>query len=54
MREQLNYKHLHYFWMVARSGGVGKAGEQLNVTPQAISTQIRPGRHPVAPRRPQA
>lgn len=39
--KQLNYKHLHYFWMVARSGGVGRAGEQLHVTPQSISTQMR-------------
>lgn len=37
----LNYKHLHYFWVVARSGGVAKAGERLHVTPQSISTQIR-------------
>ncbi len=38
---QLNYKHLHYFWMVAKSGGVIHAGEKLHVTPQSISTQIR-------------
>lgn len=37
----LNYKHLHYFWMIARCGGVAKAGEQLHVTPQSISAQIR-------------
>jgi LysR family transcriptional regulator, transcriptional activator of nhaA len=41
MAQQLNYKHLHYFWVVAKSGGVTHAGEQLNVTPQAISTQMR-------------
>jgi LysR family transcriptional regulator, transcriptional activator of nhaA len=39
--QHLNYKHLHYFWVVAKSGGVGKAGEQLHVTPQSISTQMR-------------
>ena len=39
--QNLNYKHLHYFWVVAKSGGVGKAGEQLHVTPQSISGQIR-------------
>jgi len=39
--DQLNYKHLHYFWMVAKSGGVAKAGERLHVTPQSISGQIR-------------
>lgn len=36
-----NYKHLYYFWVIARSGGVAKAGEQLQLTPQAMSTQIR-------------
>ena len=39
--QQLNYKHLHYFWVVTRSGGVTKAGEQLHVTPQSISGQMR-------------
>lgn len=39
--ENLNYKHLHYFWVIAKSGGVAKAGEKLHVTPQALSTQIR-------------
>lgn len=39
--QHLNYKHLHYFWVVARSGGVAKAGEQLHVTPQSISGQMR-------------
>lgn len=41
MLQNLNYKHLHYFWVVAKSGGVAKAGEQLHVTPQSISGQIR-------------
>ena len=39
--ENINYKHLHYFWMIAKCGGVAKAGERLHVTPQSISTQIR-------------
>lgn len=39
--DKLNYKHLHYFWVIVKSGGVAKAGEQLHVTPQALSTQIR-------------
>ena len=39
--ENINYKHLHYFWMIAKCGGVAKAGEHLHVTPQSISTQIR-------------
>jgi LysR family transcriptional regulator, transcriptional activator of nhaA len=39
--QHLNYKHLHYFWVIARSGGVAKAGERLHITPQAISGQMR-------------
>lgn len=37
----MNYKHLHYFWTVARLGGVVKASEHLHVTPQTISGQIQ-------------
>lgn len=36
----LNYKHLRYFWMVARSGSIAKAAEQLHLTPQSISGQL--------------
>ncbi len=37
----VNYKHLHYFWAVAHAGGIVKAGEQLHVTSQTLSTQIK-------------
>ncbi len=37
----MNYKHLLYFWTVARLGGVVKAGEHLHVTPQTVSGQIQ-------------
>lgn len=36
----LNYKHLHYFWVVAKAGSIARASEQLNLTPQTISGQI--------------
>ena len=36
----MNFKHLHYFWQVAKAGGVARAGEQLHLTPQTISGQI--------------
>ncbi len=36
----INYKHLRYFWMVAKEGGVARAGERLNLTPQTISGQL--------------
>ena len=37
----MNYKHLHYFWTVVRAGGVVSASEQLHLTPQTLSSQIR-------------
>jgi len=37
---QLNFKHLRYFWAVARSGSIARASEQLHVTPQSISGQL--------------
>ena len=37
----LNYKHLRYFWAVAKSGSIVRAGEQLSLTPQSISGQLR-------------
>ena len=36
----LNYKHLRYFWAVAKSGAIVRASEQLHLTPQAISGQL--------------
>ena len=36
----INYKHLHYFWTVAREGGIARASELLHVTPQTISGQL--------------
>lgn len=36
----LNYKHLYYFWMVAKCGGISRAGERLHLTPQTVSGQI--------------
>lgn len=37
----MNYKHLQYFWTVVRAGGVLRASEQLHLTPQTLSGQIR-------------
>ncbi len=36
----INYKHLHYFWVVAREGGVVRAAERLHLAPQTISGQL--------------
>ncbi|MDO9234753.1 MAG: transcriptional activator NhaR [Aquabacterium sp.] len=37
----MNFKHLHYFWAAAKAGGVVRAGEQLHITPQTLSGQIK-------------
>ncbi len=36
----LNFKHLRYFWMVAKTGSIARASEQLCLTPQSISGQL--------------
>ncbi len=36
----INYKHLHYFWAVAKAGSITRAGERLHLTPQTISGQL--------------
>lgn len=40
MFSQLNYKHLHYFWAVARAGSVTAAAQQLGMSAQTVSGQI--------------
>lgn len=37
----MNFKHLFYFWVTARAGGIMRAGEQLHTTPQTLSGQIK-------------
>lgn len=36
----LNFRHLHYFWVVAQEGSVTAAAERLGVAVQTISTQL--------------
>ncbi len=36
----INYKHLQYFWAVAKEGSIVKAAERLGVTSQTISGQL--------------
>jgi len=36
----INYKHLHYFWVVAKEGSIARACEHLHITPQTISGQL--------------
>ncbi|MBM5572717.1 MULTISPECIES: transcriptional activator NhaR [Deefgea] len=37
----INYKHLYYFWVICKSGGVIRASERLFLTPQAVSGQLK-------------
>ena len=36
----LNYKHLHYFWVVAHEGNMTRAAKRLGVAVQTISGQL--------------
>ena len=38
--EWLNYHHLHYFWMVAREGGLAPAAAKLRLSAPTLSAQI--------------
>jgi LysR family transcriptional regulator, transcriptional activator of nhaA len=36
----INYRHLYYFWVVAKEGSVTRAAERLDVAVQTISAQL--------------
>ena len=38
---RLNFRHLHYFWVVAKEGHLTRAASELNVSQSALSSQIR-------------
>jgi LysR family transcriptional activator of nhaA len=37
----LNYRHLYYFWVVAKEGGFARAAERLDMAVQTVSAQVR-------------
>ena len=37
---RFSYRHLHYFWVVAKEGGIGKAAARLGVAVQTVSAQV--------------
>lgn len=41
MSTSFNYKHLYYFWVVAKEGGISKAADRLDMAVQTISAQVR-------------
>lgn len=41
MTTPFNYKHLYYFWMVAKEGGMSHAADRLGMAVQTVSAQVR-------------
>ena len=41
MSASLNYKHLYYFWVVAKEGGISRAADRLGMAVQTVSAQVR-------------
>lgn len=41
MSQTFNYRHLYYFWIVAKEGGLSKAAERLDMALPTISAQVR-------------
>ncbi|WP_085317334.1 transcriptional activator NhaR [Derxia lacustris] len=36
-----NYRHLHYFWVIAKEGGIARAAARLGLAVQTVSAQLR-------------
>jgi LysR family transcriptional regulator, transcriptional activator of nhaA len=41
MSTPFNYRHLYYFWVVAKEGGLSRAADRLGMAVQTIGTQVR-------------
>ena len=41
MSTSFSYKHLYYFWVVAKEGGISRAAEKLDMAVQTVSAQVR-------------
>lgn len=41
MSTDFNYRHLYYFWVVAKEGGMARAATRLGMAVQTVSTQVR-------------
>lgn len=41
MSQSFNYRHLYYFWVVAKEGGLTRAAERLDMAVQTFSAQVR-------------
>ena len=40
MKNDINFRHLFYFWVVAKEGGITRAAERLHLAVQTISSQL--------------
>lgn len=40
MSMAFNYRHLYYFWVVAKEGGMVRAAARLDIAVQTVSTQV--------------
>jgi LysR family transcriptional activator of nhaA len=41
MAAPLNYRHLYYFWVVAKEGGMARAAARLDMAVQTVSAQVK-------------
>jgi LysR family transcriptional activator of nhaA len=41
MSQGYSYRHLYYFWVVAKEGGMARAAARLGMAVQTVSTQVR-------------
>jgi LysR family transcriptional activator of nhaA len=41
MSQSFSYRHLYYFWVVAKAGGIARAAERLGMAVQTVSTQVK-------------
>jgi LysR family transcriptional regulator, transcriptional activator of nhaA len=41
MSVDFSYRHLYYFWVVGKEGGISRAADRLGMAVQTVSTQVR-------------
>jgi LysR family transcriptional activator of nhaA len=45
MNQHFSYRHLHYFWVVVKEGGMARAAKRLGMAVQTVSAQVRELEH---------
>ncbi len=40
MSQSFSYRHLYYFWVVAKEGGIARAAERMGMAVQTVSAQV--------------